>query len=132
MPTWVTAYLALYVMYSLWAVIDDIKNMNEPFWYSAAEIASDTLLLIAALAFWFSPIRVSLGQFILPTFALGCALFIAQAARSFWRQVVIDRDLSFQGKLFVGVSGSSLIIAFSTPLLYWGFNVAVLNSHAGT
>jgi len=106
--------------------------MNEPLWYSAAELGSDILLFLAALSFWFTPIRVGLGQFILPAFALGFALFVTQAARSFWRQVATDPELSFRGKLFVGVSGSSLIIAFSTPLIYWGFNVAVLDSHIGT
>ena len=132
MPVWVLAYFTVYVAFAIWSITHDIKNNKEPFFFSAAEIGGDICLLTAAISFWSGSVRDSLASVGMLVYAVGFALFLAHAGRSFRCQVVIDRELSWQGKLFVGFIGSVLILAFHAPVIFWGFKSTVLGDYAGT
>ena len=42
------------------------------------------------------------------------------------QQVISDPELSVTSKLFVGATGSSLVVTISAPLVFWGVKSAVL------
>lgn len=130
MPWWASLYLAGYVAFTLWSVIDDIKTKDNTAWFVAAEVFGDICLLVAGLAFWRPEIQTMFGSLLIPAFAAGLAVLLVQVVSTVRRSVLADPELSFSGKLFVGVAGSMLVAGVSAPLIYWGFNAAVLR-HAG-
>ncbi len=132
MPAWVSAYFAVYITFTFWSLTDDIKNKKGAWWSITAEIVSDLCLLLAAFSFWLSSFRAVVEQALLAFFALGFVLFVIHASLVFRRQVIADTELSLQGKLFVGFSGTALVLLFSGPLLWWGFSASVRGSYAGT
>lgn len=132
MPLWVSAYLAAYVTFTLWSLADDLKKKKGPLRFIAAEIVSDLCLVTSALTFWISDVRTALGQINAVVFLVGVALFAVQAVRAFHRNVIADQELPLQGKVFVGLTGSALVVAFSAPLLLWGFWSVFLGRNAGT
>ena len=129
MPYWVSAYLAIYLVYCLWANLDGIKNKTNPLWFEVTDVISSLCLIFSALSYW--------HMFHLPTVYF-LSLFIVGVLITVWHLVVSckkhidDAELSFQGKLFVGFSGSILGLTINAPLLYWGFNATVLASYANT
>jgi hypothetical protein len=128
-PYWVSAYFAVYLTFGLWANFDGIKNKTNPLWVEITDAASSVCLIIAALSYW-HPFHLP-SAFILGLFVVGVLIFVWHAVVT-GRKHVDDAELSFQGKLFVGISGSILGLLMSAPLLYWGFNAAVLASYADT
>jgi hypothetical protein len=127
MSSWISLYLAGYVTFTLWSLSDDAKNKNLKPLLVATEIAGDVYLVLAGLTFWLPQLKLNLEPFLVPLFGAGVIALAVQMALALRRNVLADQELSFQGKLFVGVSGSFLSIAASAPLLYWGFNAALLN-----
>ena len=132
MPAWITLYFFAYAGFTAWSVADDIRSKTEPLWFSISEVFGDACLVAVALAFWFAPVQRALSGASLVVFASGLALLLGQAGRAFHRQVISDTELSLNGKLFVGVIGSSLVVAISAPLVFWGFKSAVLGANNGT
>ena len=127
MPWWASLYLACYVAFCGWAVSDDIKSHDNPRWFVAAEIIGDACLLLAGLSFWFAGLHAALHPFLIPVLAAGLAVLIGQTIVIVRRNVLGDPELSFEGKVFVGLSGTLLLVGLSGLLIYWGFNAAVLN-----
>lgn len=129
MPYWVSAYFAAYLTFCLWANFDGIKNKTNPLWLEITDAASSACLIIAALSYW-HPLHMP-SAFVLGLFVVGSSVSLLQAVVS-CRRHIADPELSFQGKLFIGISGSILGLSMSAPLLYWGFKSTVLASYADT
>jgi hypothetical protein len=131
MPLWASAYFAAYLTFCLWSHVDDFKSKRDPLWFVIAEMASSVFLLVAALPFWLPSFRAISAPILFGFFVTGCAVTLGQAA-VVCRRHVSDPELSLQGKLFVGISGSALGVGISAPLLFWGFKASVLSSYAST
>ena len=132
MPLWVSIYLAAYVAFTLWSVVDDVRNKEEPFGFTLTEIVSDICLISAALSFWLLSVRSALGQMDAVVFLVGIALFAGLGVRSLRRNVIADPELDLRGKVFVAITGSAMVIVFSAPLLVWGFMSGLLGQRAGS
>lgn len=131
MTWWASAYFACYLTFGLWSLMDDFRTKGEPLWHIMAEVASDLCLVGAALSYWAPSVRGVLEPMLLGIFIVGLAVFLGLVAHAF-RKHAPDPELSFHGKVFVAVSGSALTAAVSAPMLFWGFQAAVLGSYAGT
>ena len=129
MPYWVSAYSAAYLTFCLWANFDGIKNKTNPLWFEVTDAVSSICLIVAALSYW-HPFHLP-PVFILGLFIVGVLIFVWHAV-VISRKHIADAELSFQGKLFVVVSGSILGLIMSAPLLYWGFRATVFSSYADT
>lgn len=127
MPFWVSAYLAIYLTFCLWANVEGIKNNTNSLWFEITDAASSVCLVFAALSYWhpFDLPSVFFGGL----FIVGVFIFAWQAIVS-CRKHIDNSELSLHGKLFVGVSGSVLGLIMNAPILYWGFNATFLASHA--
>ena len=132
MSWWVSGYFAAYATFTLWSLSQDFKTRTDPLWFLAAEAGSDVLLVVTALAYWLPSLHAALSPFLFSFFAVGASVLIGQIVVAFRRQVLFDKELPLQGKLFVGVSGTVLGVIVSAPLLFWGFNSAILGTHVGT
>ena len=132
MSWWVSGYFAAYATFTLWSLSQDFRDRTDPLWFLAAEVGSDVLLVVSALAYWLPPLHAVLAPFLFLFFAVGASVLIGQIMVAFRRQVLFDKELPLQGKLFVGVSGTALGVIVSAPLLFWGFNSAILGTHVGT
>ncbi len=117
MPTLAAAYLALYVTLCLWSYIEDFRSPRPRAPTLLVECGGDIALLIAALSYWQPELRE------LPLLGLlyvgGCASLAVQALRA-GRESASDPELSVQGRRFVLLSGSLLVVVIAAPLLYWG------------
>jgi hypothetical protein len=131
MPLWVSTYFAAYTAFCLWSHIDDFRNKRDLWWFAIAEAASNVFLILAALSFWVPSVRVVPAPVFFGLFVVGCAIFLGQAAVVCHKHIA-DPELSFQGKLFVGISGSVFGLITSVPLLFWGFKSTVVGIYAGT
>jgi hypothetical protein len=128
-PLWVSAYFAIYLTFCIWANVDGIKNKTNPLWFEIVDAASSTCLVFAALSYW-HPFQIP-TVFFLGLFVVGVFVFVKHAVVS-CRKHLTDSELSFHGKLFIGISGSLLALIVSAPILYWGFNATVLANYADT
>jgi hypothetical protein len=113
----------------LWANFDGIKNKTNPLWFEVTDAVSSVCLIIAALSYWL-PFHLP-PPLIFSLFVVGVLIFVWHAVVT-GRKHVDDAELSFQGKLFVVISGNILGLLMSAPILYWGFNATVLSSYADT
>lgn len=129
MPSLAAAYFAVYIAFSLWALIDDIKERVKRVWEMTFEAVCDVLLIAAALSFWQSPSGLILEWLLPIAFSVGTAgtAFLMMKAL---RKEALDPELPASGQLFVAVSGSLLAVALVGPLVYWGFHATFLHRFA--
>jgi len=99
-------------------------------WSQLVEIASDVVLICAAVGYWLNdPYELSqVASITLYALALGILLFQIGASL---RRAVNDPELETEGRVFVGATGTVLSVLVSAPLVYWGFLYAVMGRYAG-
>jgi len=124
MPWWGYAYVAGYLAFAAWWVRDDIKEQRS-IWFLLAEVVSDILLVLVALAYWHATLRSVIHPFRLPLFCAGVAWLVVEVPSEF-RKHLPDPELSTQGNILVAICGLLLATLILGPLLYWGFSYAVL------
>lgn len=130
MPLHVSLYFAFYIVFSFWSLADDVKKRKSTAWSLALETVSDVLLVIPALVYWLGPDTVG-AEPLRAIYSVACCGLAFQMLQSI-RKHALDQELSVQGRIFVGVSGTLLSLCFGGPLLYWGFKASVLHGYAGS
>lgn len=130
MPLWVSSYFAAYTTFCIWSYASDLRDGRDSLWSSVAGAAGDVCLLVAAASFWLPALLTIPASMLFGAFIVGCVTFLGQGFAA-CRRHTADPDLSLQGKLFVGMSGSVFGAIVNGPLLVWGFESTVLGSHAG-
>lgn len=123
MPWWVYLYLLGFGVVTFFWVRQDIRDGgSKPL--LAAELASDTCMVLTGLGYWLLPIRVLLGDTAPQVFVAGLAwLFIAgvRDVRATWP----SKDTAFV-KVGTALFAVGLYLLVCGPLLYWGFSYAIL------
>ena len=119
----------MYIAFCLWAHSEDLRVPRSLPAVALAELCGEIALLIAALSFWFPSLRDLPMSLLLALYVGGCASFVSHAVLS-GRKNISDPTLSFQGKLFVFVSGAALGIVITAPLLYWGWQSVLRSTYA--
>ena len=131
MPVFVSAYFAAYVAFCLWAHHEDFTKQSSISWFGFAEMASNCLLVLAALSFWLPAIRIIPATVLLGFFSVGCLLFLSQGFLVA-RKAVNDPTISSTGKAFTALAGTAFAFLVSSPLLYWGWQATIQLIHAET
>ena len=88
-------------------------------------------MVIAALGFWFAPVREFLGNITMPIFVAGLAWFVVAGVREF-KEHYPDSELPLFFNIAAILSSLLFLVLVSGPLLYWGFQYAILGLHNGT
>ncbi|MDR7134092.1 hypothetical protein J2X06_001276 [Lysobacter niastensis] len=129
MPWWLYAYLGGYGAFTFFWVRDEIRDRGSK-GFLAAELLSDSCMVLVALGYWLLPVRAFLGKTASIVFVAGLA----------WLLVAGTRDIRETWPSKDGVlvqAGTALFVVglyglFCGPLLYWGFSYAVLGNTGGT
>ena len=130
MPWWVVLYFSLYITFCLWSLVSDLRDKSEPTSAVGLEAIADICMVIGALSFWVP----SLHRIPLPVLTMmvivGAVLYLWQMALALRKHVFQDPDLHREGRLFVGLFGTSASVLVTAPLLFWA--VSSLLHHVGT
>ena len=129
LPTLVAAYLAMYIAFCVWAHSEELRSPHSISVVAIAELCGEIALLIAALSYWFPSLRELPVALLLALYVGGCASFVTHAVLS-GRKNISDPALSSKGKLFVILSGATLGIVITAPLLYWGWQSVLRSTYA--
>jgi hypothetical protein len=118
MPTWMAAYLAAYIVFSLWAFKDDFTRRRLTVMV-ALEAVGSTALIFAALAYWYLSIRYFLSDWAAVVFIVGLfilLIFITEKVRA----TFADAQLSRNEKIWFAVSGVGSLVMVNLPLIWFG------------
>ena len=129
LPTLVAAYLAMYIAFCVWAHSEELRSPRSMSLVAVARLCGQMALLIAALSYWFPSLRELPVALLLALYVGGCASLVAHAVLS-GRKNVSDPTLACRGKLFVVLSGATLAIVITAPLLYWGWQSVLRSTYA--
>ena len=127
MPHWFSLYLTAFVAYGAWTTVTAIRA-GERGISTAAELISDVCLVITALAYWYSDLRLALGGWLIAFFVVGPATMVASTIPSYLqlrKAPHVSSITALQAPLFALAVGCILF----SPILYFGFLVAVLGRH---
>ncbi|MEJ1098727.1 MULTISPECIES: hypothetical protein [unclassified Pseudoxanthomonas] len=129
MPWWLYVYLVGYGAFTFFWVRDDIRGGGSKA-LLAAELLSDSCMVLVALGYWLLPIRMFLGASAAIVFIAGLAWLIVAGIRDL-RETWPTADGAF---VQVGTGLAVLVLygIFCGPLLYWGFLYAVRGITGGT
>jgi len=128
MPLWFSFYLSAFVAYGTWTTAQAIRA-GERWIVTACELVADFCLVISALVYWYTDLRLALGGSAIVFFAVGPTTMIVSVIPGYLQLRKTSRTSSLaalQAPLFGIVVGCILF----SPLLYFGFLAAVLGRHA--
>jgi len=129
MPWWLPFHLSVIAIITALWVRDDIKDKTE-LGFIVAEVIATVALVICALAYWLSSVRLALGS-AAPWIFIGCVAWLLVATVREIHQFAPDPDLSPRAQLGAKIAGLSLYALVYGPLYYWGFVSALVGSHNG-
>ena len=119
----------MYIAFCVWAHSEELRSPHSISVVAIAELCGEIALLIAALSYWFPSLRELPVALLLALYVGGCASFVTHAVLS-GRKNISDPALSSRGKLFVILSGATLGIVITAPLLYWGWQSVLRSTYA--
>ena len=119
MNIWISAYLSLYITFSLWSFYDDFKD--EKFdKLIVVEIIGVFSLIISAFAYGYLPLRFYLGGFAILFFIIGVTAFVVFAICKS-RETLLDVQLNKNEKTRDLLFGLLFLIIPDIPLFLFGF-----------
>lgn len=119
MPMWVLLYFTGYVAFSILAHLDDLCRREINLW-TVFEAVGNSLLLLPALAYWYPDLHSVFGTtMVASSFFFGVVSLMAFAYRGV-RKNLLDRDLSLAENIGLSAFSTILLIAVSSPLIWWG------------
>lgn len=119
MRTWVSVYFAVYLTFSLWAHIDDFHKAPTYKYSAFVELLGNVCLLLPALAYWYPEIQSAFVGTLPIIFGGGVFSLICTLFRGFKKNFP-DPKLSLAANVGLSIVSSMLVIAVTSPLLWWG------------
>jgi hypothetical protein len=119
-----------YAVFTAFWVRDDLREGGSKAFLSL-ELASDACMVLVALGFWLPSVRSLLGNTASIAFVAGLAWLILAGVRDL-RESLPDPELPFHLNVATAISALALYGIVCGPLIYWGFQYAVLGGAAGS
>lgn len=121
MSFWVQIYFSGYIVFSVWAHLEELRHGDLTHW-TVLEIVGNLGLLLAALAFWYPQIYLFLGKAAVPFYIVG-VLSVAAFAYKGIRGNQSDPELTSSEKTSLSFFSTALLVSTVAPLFWWGAQV---------